>query len=250
MRTKATELETNWFKTWFDTPLYHLLYQDRNTAEAEAFIQNLLDFLQPKPGSTILDLACGRGRHSRFLASKGFDVTGIDLSPENIKFAEQFENSRLSFFIHDMRKPFRINYFDFIFNFFTSFGYFIDRRDNLKTLKSVYSELKHSGIFVLDFLNPAYVRANYIPEEVKVIGDTQFSIRRRLSDGRIIKEIAAENQGKKLHFVENVALLDLNDFEELFAEAGLKIKTLFGDYEMNPFEPNSSSRCILVAEKI
>ena len=250
METKATNIETNWFKTWFDTSLYHLLYQDRNTSEAEAFIHNLLGFLQPKPGATILDLACGRGRHSRFLASKGFDVTGIDLSPANIKFAEQFESDQLSFFRHDMRKPFRINYFDYIFNFFTSFGYFIDRKDNLKTIKSVYSELKHSGIFVLDYLNPSYVRTNYTPREEKLIDGVKFRIYRRLKGDRIIKEIDIEKEGKQFYFMENVALMDFHDFEGLFEEAGLKIKAVFGDYEMNPFEPNSSSRCILVAEKI
>ena len=72
----------NWFREWFDSPYYHLLYTNRNDEEAARFIDALLAFLKPSPGSRMLDVASGRGRHSRYLESKGFDVTGIDLFPK------------------------------------------------------------------------------------------------------------------------------------------------------------------------
>ena len=67
--------EQAWYKEWFDSPFYHKLYFERDDKEAETFISTLIDHLQPAPGSTILDIACGRGRHSRILAKKGFNVS-------------------------------------------------------------------------------------------------------------------------------------------------------------------------------
>ncbi len=48
----------------------------------------------------MLDLACGKGRHSITLNKLGFDVLGIDLSEESITYAKQFENEYLKFEKH------------------------------------------------------------------------------------------------------------------------------------------------------
>src|SRR3954449_2448025 len=76
-----------WFKEWFNSPYYHQLYFNRDMSEAAAFIDKLITHLKPAPGSTMLDVACGKGRHSLQLANKGFDVTGIDLSEDSIQEA-------------------------------------------------------------------------------------------------------------------------------------------------------------------
>jgi len=87
----------SWFKEWFNSPYYHQLYFSRDEQEAAAFIHLLLERLQPPPGCLMLDVACGRGRHSKMLATEGYDVTGIDLSPASIEFAKQFESDHLHF---------------------------------------------------------------------------------------------------------------------------------------------------------
>ncbi len=74
-----------WFKDWFNSPYYHQLYFNRDEKEAAAFIDKLINYLQPAPNASMLDVACGKGRHSIHLAEKGFDVTGIDLSEDSIK---------------------------------------------------------------------------------------------------------------------------------------------------------------------
>src|SRR3982751_3755899 len=94
-----------WYKDWFNSPFYHKLYFDRDENEARAFILKLLDHLKPSPGSFMLDVACGKGRHSKFLAEQGYDVTGIDISSDSIHYAKQFEHDHLHFFQHDMRLP-------------------------------------------------------------------------------------------------------------------------------------------------
>jgi SAM-dependent methyltransferase len=101
----------------------------------------------------ILDAACGKGRHSIYLNSQGYNVTGIDLSAKSINEASKFENDSLSFFEHDIRLPFRINYFDSVFNLFTSFGYFQKHVDNMACLSNFFNALKPGGYFLFDFLN-------------------------------------------------------------------------------------------------
>ena len=109
-----------WYKDWFNSPFYHKLYFDRDEKEAEIFIKKLVDHLEPKPGSRLLDIACGKGRHSKIMASFGYQVTGIDISPNSIEIAKQYEGPNLDFYLHDMRLPFWANYFHYAFNFFTS----------------------------------------------------------------------------------------------------------------------------------
>ena len=148
--------EQAWYKDWFNSPFYHKLYFERDDKEAEAFISRLIDHLKPATGSYMLDVACGRGRHSRILAGKGFRVTGIDISFDSIAFAKKNENENLEFYQHDMRLPFRVNYFDHAFNFFTSFGYFKTRREHDDAIRTIANGLKPNGIFVIDYLNVHY----------------------------------------------------------------------------------------------
>src|SRR5688500_1353447 len=125
-----------WFQNWFSSPYYHILYHQRNDEEAEFFIYNLCSYLNPVASSRLLHIACVSGRHWVYLNKKGYDVTGIDLSVSNIRFAQQFENEKLHFYVHDMRYLFYINYFDIAFNLFTSFGYFETEKDHVNALKT------------------------------------------------------------------------------------------------------------------
>ncbi len=241
--------DRSWFADWFNSPYYDLLYHHRDDSEAQAFIDRLLVWLQPKMGAQILDLACGKGRFARYLARKGFQVTGLDLSVNSINFARQFEMENLSFFTHDMRLPYRINYFDFTFNFFTSFGYFDLERDDVRTLKSVALGLKKGGVFVLDFFNSAYVKTHLLGSQEKTVQGIIFKTNKFLREDRIIKAIDFEDQGRSWHFEESVRLFELQDFERLFSRAGLAIETLFGNYRLDPYDESSSTRLILIAHK-
>ena len=114
-----------WFGEWFDSPYYHILYRDRDYQEAHAFIDKIVKYFDLHSTDAILDLACGKGRHSIYLNEKGYNVVGVDLSAQNITFASQYGNDRLHFYRHDMREVFRESTFDYVLNMFTSFGYFV-----------------------------------------------------------------------------------------------------------------------------
>lgn len=235
----------NWFESWFDTPYYHILYKDRDYTEAQLFMDNITNYLNLPEDAKILDLACGKGRHSIYLNQLGFDVTGADLSENSIAEAKKSENDRLHFVVHDMRKPCNEKY-DAILNLFTSFGYFENDADNLTTLKAIKESLTEYGFAVIDFMNVHQVINNLVAEEVKTVDGIDFKIKRFHIDGYIYKEIDFDDKGQKFHFTEKVRALTLEDFENLMEEAGIYLLDTFGDYKLKKFHKNESERLIMV----
>jgi SAM-dependent methyltransferase len=239
----------DWFENWFDTTWYHTLYRDRDYTEGSRFIENLIGFLKPTENATILDLACGKGRHAKHINRLGYRVWGVDLSSSSIESAIESENENLRFSVHDMRMVYKPHYFNYIFNLFTSFGYFNNREDNLRVMESVCEGLKPNGIFVLDFLNANKVKNNLVVQEKITKEGIEFSIKREVKNNIIQKNIDFESDGKKLHFEERVTAFELEDLIELFAPFKLKIEKVFGDYNLEEFNAETSNRLILVARK-
>jgi SAM-dependent methyltransferase len=235
----------SWFTSWFDTPYYHILYKDRNYREAQIFMDNLTHYLNLPEKAKVLDLACGKGRHSIYLNQLGYNVLGADLSENSIAEASKNSNETLHFKVHDMREPFEEK-FDAIFNLFTSFGYFESDEDNLTTLKAIKESLSEYGFAVIDFMNVNQVIETLVPEEVKTVDGIDFKIKRYVEDGHILKEIDFEDQGRKFHFIEKVKALTLKDFEELMSEAGIFLLDIFGDYKLKKFHKTESERLIMI----
>ena len=242
IQNRSTE---NWFASWFDTPYYHILYKDRDYAEAQHFMDNLTHYLNLPEEAKILDLACGKGRHSMYLNTLGYDVTGADLSKNSIEAASKYTNEKLHFQVHDMREPFDEK-FDAIFNLFTSFGYFESDDDNVTALKAIHESLTEYGFAVIDFMNVNYVINNLVPEEVKTVEGIDFHIKRYVKDDHIFKEIDFEDNGQKFHFTEKVKALTLSDFEQMMEEAGIFLLDVFGDYKLRKFYKNDSERLIMI----
>ncbi|AOW19537.1 SAM-dependent methyltransferase [Urechidicola croceus] len=240
---------TDWFASWFDTNFYHILYKNRDHKEARLFMANLVAFLNLKKNDTILDLACGKGRHSLFLNSLGFNVTGADLSENSIKYASQFENETLKFVQHDMRIPFK-NKYDAIFNLFTSFGYFENDNEDIQVLNNIKNGLKTSkSIAVIDFLNVQKAVANLVKEETIERDQITFNIKRLLKNGFIIKEIEVVTESEKYTYFERIKYLDLPKIIKYLETVGLTLQYTFGDYDLQKFDVNSSNRLILIISK-
>ena len=239
--------KADWFTSWFNTPYYHILYKDRNDADAQLFMQNITQFLQLPKNTHIVDLPCGKGRHSVYLNSLGYRVTGGDLSENSIAYAKQFENDRLNFKIKDMRMPFR-NRYDAVFNLFTSFGYFETDEDEIDVLRNMKNGLKKDGVLVLDFLNVVSVKNNLVKKETKTVDGIDFYIEREIKDGFILKHITFTDQGTNHSYTEHVKYLDLKKFQSYFAAAGLTIQYIFGNYRLSEYDEKTSDRLILVAQ--
>ena len=243
-----------WFETWFDTPYYHILYKDRDFAEAENFITLLINHLKIQKGSKIIDLACGKGRHSVFLNQMGYEVLGLDLSQQSIDHNKKFENPDLKFEVHDMREEIygqlSSQKVDAVFNLFTSFGYFEDEKDDQKVFQSISNILKDDGYFVLDFLNAKWVENTLIKEEKISKGGIEFLIKKKIEDQHIIKDITFKDQGKDYHFFEKVKLHTLEEINDYAKEFGFERQLIFGDYQLGDFDLERSPRCINLFKKV
>ena len=237
--------KSEWFTDWFNTTYYHILYKDRNDVDAQLFIRNIINFLKIPSSSHLLDLPCGKGRHSIYLNSLGYKVTGADLSKNSIQAAKKHENSTLDFKLKDMRKSFDIKY-DAVFNLFTSFGYFENDIDDILVLKNIHDGLNENGLLVLDFLNVINVKKKLVKKEIKIIDNITFNLEREIKDGFIIKHINFKDKGVNHSYSERVKYLDLEKFKSYFIKAGLKINHIFGDYHLTKFNPVTSERLIFV----
>ena len=246
----ASELNKSlWYKSWFDTSFYQQLYKNRDLQEAADFINHLLDFLKPPANSKIIDVGCGAGRHSRELAKRGYDVIGIDLSLQSIRQAKKYTSPSLLFLQHDIRKQFGNAHFDYVFNFFTSFGYFKDDKEHELVLLNMSSALKPGGKLVLDYLNIHYAEKNLISSEQKEIDGIHYAINRWMDQKHFYKQIKVEPDlpGSAEEHIEKVARFSLADFKNMFASCGMRVEQVFGDYAMNDFDPCQSPRLIMVA---
>ena len=234
-------MDKEWFKDWFNTAYYHTLYKHRDESEAHRFIDHLCAYLKVKKGSKILDLACGK-------AKKGYQTTGVDLSEESINKAKEHTIENANFEVHDMRETFIEKEFDYVFNLFTSFGYFEADEENLKVLKAAAANLKSEGIFVLDFLNVKKVIPNLIAYEEKTIDGIDFKINRTFNGKQIIKDILVNDGHQKHQFKEAVSALDLVALKKMANSSGLLIINIFGDYKLQDFNSQNSDRLILLMQ--
>ncbi|MBW8050360.1 MAG: methyltransferase domain-containing protein [Cytophagales bacterium] len=271
-----------WYNKWFNSPYYHLLYKHRDEDEAKLFIDNLEDYLQLKPGDKILDMPCGRGRHAVYLNKKGYDVTGIDLSEENIKYATSPPKSPqrgdfppqlpkgkgdgkvpplggfrgagggaggAGFYVHDMRNVYKSHYYDYILNLFTSFGYFEEDTDNVKVIKSAAQALVSGGKLIIDFMNTNRVINSLVTSETIKVENISFNLKRNFEDGFIVKKINFQADGRKYQFEEKVKAITKDEFLSYFKQVGLMLEDVFGDYRLNDFDEKGSDRMIFVLRK-
>lgn len=242
-------MQKEWFSSWFDSPYYHTLYQHRDDTEAALFIDHITQYLQLKPHAVCWDLCCGKGRHSIYLNQKGCKVIGTDLSAQSIREANRYANNTLEFYQHDMRHLFRTNYFDVVFNLFTSFGYFEKTEDDRQVFDAVQKALKPGGLFVFDYLNPNYVKTHFVQKNHQTIDGIMFCVTKTIHQNTITKEIHFTDKGNAFYFEERVKLFERSYFEDLAKRCQLSIVHAFGNYQLEAFDAQTSPRLILVFQK-
>jgi len=245
----------SWFEDWFDSPLYEKLYADRDDKEANLLANLIEKELPVDQYPKILDLGCGRGRHSITLARRGYAVTGIDLSTQAVKKAREKASAQgmenLEFHIGDMREslPFR---FDAVLNLFTTFGYFLDDSENAKVLHSVNKMLQMGGVLLIDYLNAQHVENNLVLNESGSYTGITYQVERYIKNGMVFKKIRFSNGNltEPIEYQERVKLYDLDWFIVHLNQAGFSLEKTYGDYNGNPFRKSESNRLLMIARKI
>lgn len=223
-----------WYDEWFGSDAYNLVYAHRDEAEAERLIDLVEREVDPAPDAHILDVGCGRGRHARILARRGYDVTGIDLSASSIVEAREWaaqDGLDITFVQGDMREPYCEGCADGVVNLFTSFGYFETDAKNRRALHAMATALPPDGWLLQDYLNAPQVRATLEPESVDTVDGVTIRQRRWIEDSRINKKITLEWNDTKDTFHESVRLYTREDLEEMYEAAGLTPVGAFGTYD-------------------
>lgn len=240
-----------WFEEWFDSPYYHMLYKKRNDDEASEFVKKIVTYFTLDKSHTLLDLACGKGRHAKAFASYEIDVTGLDLSKNSIEYAKAFEDDHLHFYVHDMRQTFRTNYYDIICNLFTSFGYFKTAHDNVLAARSMYQSVKKGGIVLIDFVNRQHAiqHIDSNQSESNTIEGVKFEVTRSYNETRLLKKIDIHDGDIKLHFEESLNSFTFTQMNDIFTSVGFKLKESFGNYSLDQYDAESSPRMIMVYTK-
>jgi SAM-dependent methyltransferase len=150
-----------------------------------------------------------------------------------------------------MRKPFGKNNFDFVFSFFTSFGYFNSTEENNTVVKNISRSLRPGGIVLIDYLNVHYAEAHLIAVEEKEIDGILYHINRWSDEKFIHKHISIrdEQQFNSIAYSEQVAKFNVNDFKSFFEKNGLELISVFGNYQLDDYDEQTSERMILTARK-
>jgi len=246
-------IKHEWFDEWFESPWYLELYSHRTSAEAEKAIELFQKVTTISNNSRVLDLCCGTGRHARSLAEIGYNVTGIDYSHFFIdKANNENELANLRYQHCDMRDEYPSRPYEAIVNFFTSFGYFEDDKENGLVLFQVRKALIENGWFMLDFLNEEYVRQTLVPKSIKELSGAIVTEKRKIDGKFVVKDITIEVEvnNKVMKFQERVRLYNLQELKQLHIANELQIKECFGNYNGGEFVPSHSPRLILFSRPI
>ena len=240
--------DSPWYQRWFGEE-YLQLYPHRDEAEANEAVGLLVDECSLVPGDSVLDLACGAGRHLRSLRERGLCPIGLDLSLSLLLNAKG-TNLKEALVRADMRVlPFAPDHFAVVTSFFTSFGYFRCDDDG-RVLLEIRRVLRDGGYLLLDFLNSRRVRETLSPRDESEINGRQVVQERRLVDGgRAVEKtirIAGEGGREPEVFHERVRLYSATELRSLLTSCRLTPERWFGDYAGGPLT-ESAPRVIALA---
>lgn len=238
-----------WYKEWFGEE-YLELYSHRDASEAEEHVEFVARHLTGPHPRAVLDLACGAGRHTAALRRRGYRTLGVDLS---LTLLARMRAQGLPRVAGDMRRlPFAAESFDWVLNFFTSFGYFESERENFRVLEEVVRILNPGGWFLIDLMNPGPALANLKPRDGQALESRRTEIERWYDAGRqrINKRIVVSAPGEPPRtFLESVRLYQPEEVTVGLRWAGFEVAGVFGNFQGDPYERDSERLIVLCTKQ-
>ena len=209
----------------------------------------LIKQLQLKGTEKILDLACGFGRHSLEFARRGYDVTGIDITPAYIDYAnEQAKEESLNakFFCQDIRTITFDKEFDVVLNMADgAIGYLEDDEENHKIFSVIAKALKKGGKHFMDIMNGSYAETHF-PYKLWDAGEKGLTLsafewekdRKTLIYGQVDYMYGEALYKPEMKEGNPIRLYSLDEITEIFCKLGLRICNSFADFSGKPSSDN------------
>ncbi|MDX9973768.1 MAG: class I SAM-dependent methyltransferase [FCB group bacterium] len=250
MNEEEKTVSHDWYRHAFDA-LYPVIYAHRTVEAAQPEATFAAEVLSLTRDHTVLDVACGNGRHLAHLRKRTLRAVGLDYSGKLLELARVSLGGSAALVRADMRAIPFCEAFDVVTNFFTSFGYFFSEEENLKTVRSVAGALKPGGRFFIDYMSRAHVEANLVPRSRRHEGQWEIEESRWIDAGagRINKHTTVYREGTAQGGLEeSVQLYTLDELSGLLKAGGLCVERVYGDFTGVDYGP-TQPRMILVGRK-
>ena len=244
-----------WPITFFDEDylkIYRPQLTDERSREETDFIAAALAL---PDGATVLDLACGLGRHAIGMARRGYQVTGVDFNPRYLEIAaEEAERAgvHVRWMVGDMRALQFEETFDGAYSYFTSFGYFSDA-ENDRVVAHIARALKHSGRFLIDMANRDWIlthpqQRTWSPQADGGLLMEEATLDLRTSRVTSRLTLIPPQGGAHVTKEFNLRLYSCAELTSVFARHGLGVQHVWGGTDRSEYSAESR-RLILLAER-
>ena len=230
--------------------LWRNVMPDSVTQQEVTFLETQLSL---SPAARVLDVPCGSGRHSLALASRGYQMTAIDLSSDSLVYARDAaarNNLSIQFEHRDMADLPWPDTFDAAFCMGNSFGYASDE-DDVAFLRAIFRALKPGGKFALDYGAVAEALfSNFQPRSWMPVGDTLFlrDGRYNVETGRVETDytLIRQNQTESKSWSQRV--YPYRQLKGLRTDAGFTDLHPYSSLTLEPFQ-FGSTRLLLISTK-
>ena len=234
---------------------------EKTDEEIEGLLKIFSEHKIPK-GGTILDLACGIGRHSTLLAEKGYKVTGVDISPTYIARARELASvknvsKRVEFIVGDMRQVGELlkdkeGSFDVVVNLFSSMGYWDEETDR-QIFKQVCMLTKRGGVFIIHSANRDFLVRHFQTNDVTIGKDGLVMIVERrldLESSRMFNVWRYYNQrGDDLEHLSTFEIdhrvYSLHELKKQVEDGGWNFHSSYGGYELQPLTTDTFGMIVI-----
>ncbi len=245
-------------KEWFDKEAfwretYPFMFPKTRFADTPEQMRNVLKLTKPK-GKNILDLCCGPGRCSVWLAQQGYAVTGVDRTNFLLNKARARARTakvKVEWIQQDMRDFVRPDSFDLVISMFTSFGYFDDKSEDVSVLANMFTSLKAGGRCLIDVKGKENLAGTLEPTTSETLPNGSVLVQNHeIFDDwtRIRNEWIVIRKGRSKSFKFHLTIYSGQELQDRLESVGFRDVRLYGSLGGEEYGPDAN-RLIVVGTK-